>query len=82
MGYEKGPTYAEMSDEELYRVALANQMTFTVGRLSGALCIGTPLLGWDRERTARVCLIDREMRARWTRFVAFVKAKLEQEFSS
>lgn len=62
---------ANLTHGELLMAGLDNQMTFEF--YSGGVCIGTPALGVDRERTMRVCLIDREIRNRWDSFVAFVE---------
>ena len=67
--------YADMTDGELYDAAVAAGMEFSLMK-TGDLCVGSGLLGWDAERTQRVCRIDREIRTRWGRFVAFAKLKL------
>lgn len=60
---------------ELYDAAEACGFTFRF-HAGGGVEVASPLLGWDRELTARAGLLDRAMRARWREFVAFVELKL------
>lgn len=66
----------DMTNGELMSAGEAIGMTFTLVGQRESVCIGTPLLGWDKDVTRRCCEIDREIRRRWDSFVAFVELRL------
>jgi hypothetical protein len=67
--------FAAMTLGELYDAAERHGFEFAFR--GGAVAVGSPLMGWDRNGADRTTFaISRAMRRRWREFVGFVELRL------